>query len=216
MLKNKCYLKDIRDFEENMNVNIIPLLNTINMRDMCLLLSIVYRDLSIEQVADLIDKELENGISILELSTKITSIILGYDISEDIGKEVNEDENKNEYNALEDITNYKSLNEFHMHCCMELMSLGMSYNEFWSMTTREMYQAYKAIQQKFVLDYNKQMQFAHTQAALIGGAVWGKLDKKAPHLNIEDLLDPNEEIDTPHGRMTREDYRIMKELGEFD
>lgn len=196
------------------------MLNTLNMRDICLLLSIIYKELSMEQVASIVDKELENGVSLLELSSKVTSIILGYDITEDIKKQIEKDNEEAEpikdYNSLEDINNYKSLSEFHMHCCMELMSLGMAYSEFWSMTTKEMYQAYKAIQQKFVLDYNKQMEFAHTQAALIGGAVWGKLEKKAPHLNIEDLLDPDEIIDTPHGKMSREDYRIMKELGEFD
>ena len=72
------------------------MLNTLNIRDICLLLSIIYKELSMEQVASIVDKELENGISLIELSSKVTSIILGYDITEDIKKQIEKDDEEAE------------------------------------------------------------------------------------------------------------------------
>jgi hypothetical protein len=104
---------------------------------------------------------------------------------------------------------------------MQLMSLGVTYQEFWSFTTKEMYQVFYGIQQKMILDYNAKMQVAYNQAALIGGAVWGKLPNEAPHIHLtksnDAYFEADEEIDTPMGRMTRGDYNLYKALEkEYD
>lgn len=168
--------------------------------------------MSEEELCKIIDDYLEEGHGIGDLFIELRNVLVGYDLEKD-EKRQRSDEETDIAGTYEDITSYTYLSDFYMHLCMQLMSLGMSYNEFWALTTKEMYQAFEAIQQKMVMDYNREMQYAHTQAALIGGAVWGKLSKEAPHIDMEDLRDPDEIIETEFGEMTREDYKLMKQFG---
>ena len=62
------------------------------------------------------------------------------------------------------------------------------------------------------MDYNKQIQINYATAALIGGAVWGKLPKQAPTLKMSDLVDEDTIIDTEFGEMTIGEYRSARAL----
>lgn len=209
MLPTKCYLKDIRNWEELHQVNVLTLFEDHKLENLMLILSVFYKDVPEEELYNMLDTLFNEGYGIIDLFLKLRDILLGYTV-ENVEKS---DEDKNDVTgSFDDIKQYNYLNEYYMHLCMQLMSLGMTYSEFWSLTTKEMYQAFNAIQQKMVLDYNRQMQIAHTQAAMIGAAAWGKLDKEVPQIDIENLHDPDEEIDTPLGRMTRADYKSALEL----
>ena len=83
-----------------------------------------------------------------------------------------------------DITKYNSLTELYMHFNMQLMSVGLSYSEFWSMNTKEMYSVFNSICVKMQNETNRELSNYHTLAAMIGGAVWGKLQKEPPKVNL--------------------------------
>lgn len=214
MLVNKCYLKDIRDFEDEQHINVLSLFEKLSVENLVLILSILYRNKETGELYEIIDKYIDEGHSLNDLFIELRNVVLGYDVEEAEKKERNIDANEIA-GTYEDITSYKTLTEFYTHLCMQLMSLGMSYSEFWSLTTREMYQTFEAIQQKMVMDYNREMQIWHNGAAMIGGAVWGKLPDKAPSIDIEELRNPDELIDTEEGQMTREEYRIYKKLNNM-
>lgn len=204
MLPNKCYLKDIKEWEEKHQINVLSLFEVNTLENLMLILSIFYKDMPEDDLYQMIDSLFNSGYGIMDLYIELRNVLLGYTVNK-----CDNDEEKKEDNTgtFEDVRQYRFLSDFYMHLCMQLMSLGMSYSEFWSLTTYDMYKAFDAIQQKMVYDYNRQMQGYHMLAGLIGGGVWGKLPKEAPQINMEDLHDPDEEIDTPLGRMTREDYK---------
>lgn len=211
MLKNKCYLKDIREYEDRTQINVVTFLETFSVDNIIQMLSIIYNNEDIEFICNLIDEYIDDDHDYYDLYNEVRNILLGYDMNEQGN---NTSENNEEASTFEDISSYKFLSDFYMHLCMQLMSLGMSYSEFWSLTTKEMYQAYSAIKQKMVIDYNRDMQNYHTLSLMIGGAVWGKGLKEAPHVDLDSVAgDPNEYIDTEFGPMTREDYKLYKELG---
>ena len=210
MLIGKCYLKDIKEYEEKHRVNILTLFNNISVKNMKELLSIIYRTDDEDLLYNVMDEYIDEGHGVFDLMTEIKNIILGYD--ENKVKSLNEEQQKEIKDTYEDVTSYEYLSDFYMHLCMQLMSLGMSYSEFWSLTTKEMYQAFEAIQQKIVMDYNRHMQEYHTLAGLISSGVWGKLPEDAPHIDIDDTKDPNEIIQTEAGPMTRENYKLYKQF----
>lgn len=210
MLIGKCYLKDIKEYEEKHRVNILTLFNNISVKNMKELLSIIYRTDDEDLLYNVMDEYIDEGHGVFDLMTEIKNIILGYD--ENKHKALDEEKQKEIKDTYEDVTSYEYLSDFYMHLCMQLMSLGMSYSEFWSLTTKEMYQAFEAIQQKIVMDYNRHMQEYHTLAGLISSGVWGKLPEDAPHIDIDDTKDPNEIIQTEAGPMTRENYKLYKQF----
>ena len=210
MLIGKCYLKDIKEYEEKHRVNILTLFNNISVKNMKELLSIIYRTDDEDLLYNVMDEYIDEGHGVFDLMTEIKNIILGYD--ENKHKALDEEKQKEIKDTYEDVTSYEYLSDFYMHLCMQLMSLGMSYSEFWSLTTKEMYQAFEAIQQKIVMDYNRNMQEYHTLAGLISSGVWGKLPEDAPHIDIDDTKDPNEIIQTEAGPMTRENYKLYKQF----
>lgn len=210
MLIRKCYLKDIKEYEEKHRVNILTLFNNISVKNMKEILSIIYRTDDEDLLYNVMDEYIDEGHGVFDLMTEIKNIVLGYD--ENKIKNLDEEKQKEIKDTYEDITSYEYLSDFYMHLCMQLMSLGMSYSEFWSLTTKEMYQAFEAIQQKMVMDYNRHMQEYYNLAGLISGGVWGKLPEEVPHIDIEDIRDPNEIIETEVGPMTREEYKIYKEI----
>ena len=52
------------------------------------------------------------------------------------------------------------------------------------MTTKEMYKVFNSIAIKMQNETNRELNNYHTLAAMIGGAVWGKLQKEPPRVNI--------------------------------
>lgn len=210
MIINKCYLKDIRDYEDRTGTNILSLFENFSITNLIEIMCAMKPELDVDSCIAIIDNHFSNGGSIDELFIELRNVLVGYEIVGDGTKE--NDENSN----VENIENYKTLTDFYIHLSMQLMALGISYSEFWSLTTKEMYQVFGAIQQKSILEFNKQMQGYHILAGLIGGGVWGKLPKEAPYIDINDMKDPEEIINTPYGEMSRADYKAMLELLKLD
>lgn len=213
MLVNKCYLKDIREYEENSGTNILRLFDEIRLDNLCTLVMIFNKGLTEMETYELLDRyfEYENK-SPLDAFIEIKSALLGYDINEPVdNSEADEDE------CMEDITEYNFLSDFHMKLCMQLMSLGVSYSEFWSLTTKEMYQVFHSIEQKMILEFNRQMNIEHISAGLHGAAVWGKLPKKAPQISTNGMNDEDRVINHPkYGEITvgtLKTIRTLEKLG---
>lgn len=205
MLASKCYLKDIREWEEKHQINLLSLFEKVSINNLIGILQVFYKDATDEQFCEMLDNYFINeGHSIDEAFIELRNALLGY---KETDKDVNNQEENDVTGSYEDVTQYKFLTDFYMHLGMQLMSMGVTYSEFWSLTTAEMYQVFNAIQQKSIMDFNKNMNEYHILAGLIGAGVWGKLPKDAPHINIEDLQDPDEIINTPLGEMTRADYK---------
>ena len=213
MLVNKCYLKDIRDFEEEQKINVLRLFENISISSIKMLLSIIYRNISDEEKYRIIDEYLQSGKGLVDMVEELRNIILGYDVDKYKNREIPDE--LEEISSLEDVTQYEYLHDFYIHLCMQLMHLGMTYNEFWSLTTKEMYQTYDAMKQKMIMDYNKDMREYHMLANMIAGAVWNKGLKEPPQIDIEEVLDQSEEINTPYGRMTREDYKNFMAMENY-
>lgn len=211
MIINKCYLKDIRDYEDRTNKNILSLFESYKLQNLLEIMQAMKPELNDEACIAIIDNHFSNGGSVEELFIELRNVLVGYEIIGD-GTSSNDDENSN----VEDITNYRTLTDFYIHLSMQLMSLGVSYSEFWSLTTKEMYQVFNAIQQKSVMDFNKNMQEYNILASLIAGAVWGKPAKEAPHIDLNELKDPEEIINTPYGEMSRADYKVLIEMLKLD
>ena len=77
---------------------------------------------------------------------------------------------------------------------MQLMSVGLGYSEFWAMNTKEMYRVFNSICIKIQNETNRELSNYHTLAAMVGGAVWGKLQKDAPKVNIAHVNN-NKDVD---------------------
>ena len=92
-----------------------------------------------------------------------------------------------------DITEFSSLTDLYTHFNMQLMSVGLSYSEFWAMNTKEMYRVFNSIMIKMQNDTNRELSNYHTLAAMVGGAVWGKLQKEPPKVKINS--ETNKDVD---------------------
>lgn len=97
-----------------------------------------------------------------------------------------------------DISNYKSLTDLYIYFCMQMLSVGLSYSEFWSMNTKEMYKVFDSLNIKLCNDTNRSLQDSYNLAALVGSAVWGKLPKQVPHVDPPDPtgVDLDDDADT--------------------
>lgn len=189
MLVNKCYLKDIREYEENTNTNILRLFDKVSVLNIVKLLQVFYRELSEDDALVMLDEycDIENK-SIVDVIVELRDALLGYKYIEN-----NDVYNEDLAGTVEDVNTYSTLTDFYMHLGMQLMSLGVTYNEFWSLTTKEMYQLFNSIQQKIIIDFNKDMQINHINAGMIGAAVHGLLPKDAPQIDINEMNNNNKE-----------------------
>lgn len=207
MIINECYLKDIRNYEYKSGKNILSLFEKFSITNLIEIMQAMKPDLTEGDCLLVIDNHFNNGGSIEELFIELRNVLVGYEIIDDgTSKNAN----------TEDITEYKTLTDFYTHLCMQLMSLGISYSEFWSLTTKEMYQVFNAIQQKTVIDFNNKMQEYNIMAGLVASAVCGNPVKDVPHIDIDDLKDPEEIINTPYGEMSRADYKVLLEMLKLD
>lgn len=209
MLVAKCYLKDIREYEENTGKNLLRLFDNISIRNLVTLLKIFNKGIADGEIYLVIDSYLDQ-YGLVEAFEEVKTALLGY--KEDEEEQKTQKEEQDIEGTADDVNSYQFLYDYYMHLGMQLMSLGITYTEFWSLTTKEMYQVYEAIQQKMILDFNRQMQIAHISAGLTGGAVWGKLPDKAPRINEEEFREEDTVINTKYGEMTLSDYRSLKAL----
>lgn len=209
MVVNKCYIRDIRDYEERTNNNILRLFDNISVSNLVELL-MIFNKTSEQETYAFIDKYIENeNNSIVDAFCEIREALLGY--KDDEENEINSMLEDDDSSYFDDVSDYKLLSDYYMHLGMQLMSLGLTYSEFWSLSTSEMYQVYNSIEQKMINDFNRQMEIAHLEAGMFGSAVWGKLPKSPPRININELH-CDKVIHTKYGDMTVDAFNSIKAL----
>ena len=186
MLFKNFYLKDIKKYEDETGNNILSFFNDIKFSNMIDLIRLGNNNCSEEQASEILDEYLaQDNHTILSVMLEIKENLIG------IGD--NNDNDVDDEDKI-DITNYSSLTELYSNFNMQLMSVGLSYSEFWAMNTKEMYRVFNSICIKIQNETNRELSNYHTLAAMVGGAVWGKLQKDAPKVNMTPV-NTNKDVD---------------------
>ena len=186
MIVKNFYLKDIKKYEEDTGKNILSFFNDIKFSNLIDLIRLGNNNCSEEQAAEMLEKYLANdNNTIVSVMLEIKEGLLG------IGD--NNDNDVPDEDKI-DITNYNSLTDLYNNFNMQLMSVGLGYSEFWSMNTKEMYRVFNSICIKIQNETNRELSNYHILAAMVGGAVWGKLQKDAPKVNMTPVNN-NKDID---------------------
>lgn len=186
MLVKNFYLKDIKQYEDETCNNILSFFDDIKFSNMIDLIKLGNNNCSEEQACVILEKYLaddNNTIVSAMLDIKEALLGLGDNTDNDVP-----DEDKI------DITNYNSLTGLYNQFNMQLMSVGLGYSEFWAMNTKEMYKVFNSICIKIQNETNRELSNYHTLAAMVGGAVWGKLQKDAPKVSMTPVNN-NKDID---------------------
>lgn len=179
-LTRNFYLRDIRKYEDTTGNNIISYFSTIKINNLLDLIMLGNNNCSKEEASRILDNYLFfNENSILTAFLEIREQLLGIGSNEDI-----EDDDENNEDMI-DISSYETLSALYNHFCMQLMSVGLRYSEFWDMTTSEMYSVFNSIVVKMQNETNRELSNYHTLAALIGASVWGKLPKEPPRVKLQ-------------------------------
>lgn len=197
MLVEKYYVKEIREYEEMTGISVISILKE---QDFDGLVDLIRLGLpskpTKDKCYDLLDNYLLQGHDLIDVFEEVRQCLFGDPVDED-----EEGINLSEFEYLTDAYN---------KMCFDIMSVGISYNEFWNFSTRDMYDAFNACTQKIENDINRQLSLAYNSAALIGASVWGKLPKKVPQV---DLVDHSKEVvQTEYGEMTRGEYNDLVKM----
>ena len=186
MLFKNFYLKDIKKYEDETGNNILSFFNDIKFSNIIDLIRLGNNNCSEEQASEILDEYLaQDNHTILSVMLEIKENLIG------IGD--NNDNDVDDEDKI-DITNYSSLTELYNNFNMQLMSVGLSYSEFWDMNTKEMYRVFNSICIKIQNETNRELSNYHTLAAMVGGAVWGKLQKDAPKVNMTPV-NTNKDVD---------------------
>ena len=199
MLVEKYYVKDIRDYEEMTGISVISILKE---QDFDGLVDLIRLGLpskpTKDKCYDMLDSYLLQGNDLIDVFEEVRQCLFGDPINEE---DEEEGINLNEFKFLTDAYN---------KMCFDIMSVGISYNEFWNFSTRDMYDAFNSCTQKIENDINRQLSLAYNSAALIGASVWGKLPKKVPQV---DLVDHSKEVvQTEYGERTRGEYNDLVKM----
>lgn len=174
MLIRSFNLKDIREYEDRTGNNILSFFNEMKISNIIDLISLGNGNCDYETASVMLDDYLESGKTLVDAMLEIRELLLG--------KTQEESDDDSDYIKLD---NYNSLTELYITFGMQLMSVGLAYNEFWQMNTKEMYRVFNSICIKMQNETNRELSNYHTLAAMIGGAVWGKLQKEPPRVNLE-------------------------------
>ena len=187
MLVKNFYLKDIKQYEDETGNNILSFFNDIKFYNMIDLIRLGNNNCSEEQASNILEKYLveDDNNSIVSAMLEIKEALLG------LGD--NNDNDVPDEDKI-DITSYNSLTDLYMNFNMQLMSVGLSYSEFWAMNTKGMYRVFNSICIKIQNETNRELSNYHTLAAMVGGAVWGKLQKDAPKVDMRPVNN-NKEVD---------------------
>lgn len=176
-LVRKFYLKDIKEYEDETGNSILKFFNDIKISNLIELIKLGNNNCEDDIAYRIFDNYLSiDGNTILTAILEIKEKLLGTSQTSDDELVDNSD--------MIDITKFESLTDLYTHFSMQLMSVGLSYSEFWSMNTSEMYSVFNSICIKMQNETNRELSNYHTLAAMIGGAVWGKLQKEAPRVDF--------------------------------
>ena len=199
MLVDKYYVKDIKEFEELTGKSVISILKEQDFDGLVDLIRLgMPSKPTKDKCYDILDQYLLQGHDLLDVFEEVRQCLLGDQMTEE---EQEDGINLEEFEYLTDAYN---------KMCFDIMSVGISYNEFWSFSTRDMYDAFNSCAQKIENDINRQLSLAYNSAALIGASVWGKLPKKVPQVDLVDHS--NEIVQTEYGEMTRGEYNDLVKM----
>jgi hypothetical protein len=168
-------LIDIKKYEDNMGVNLLTYFETLSINNIIELIRLGNSNCNYDTASMILDNYLINN-TLLDAMLEIKEKLIG--VGDNNTTEIDEEDKI-------DITKFNSLTELYTHFCMQLMSVGLGYSEFWAMNTKEMYSAFNSIIIKLQNETNRELSNYHTLAAMVGGAVWGKLQKEPPKVNIK-------------------------------
>lgn len=186
MLIRNFNLIDIKNYEDETGNNILSFFNDIKFSNIIDLIKLGNGNCDDDRASRILEDYLkieENNL--LSAIIEIKEALLG--VGDNKNNDVPDDDKV-------DITKYDSLTELYTHFNMQLMSVGLSYSEFWAMNTKEMYRVFNSICIKIQNETNKELSNYHTLAAMVGGAVWGKLQKEPPKVNIAHV-NTNKDVD---------------------
>lgn len=176
MLIKNFYLKDIKKYEDETGSNILDFFSDIKFSNIIDLIKLGNGNCDDNRASRILEDYLSvEDNSLLGAILEIKEALLG------IGD--NENNNVPDEDKI-DVTKYNSLTDLYTQFNMELMSVGLSYSEFWAMNTKEMYRVFNSIVIKLQNDTNRELSNYHTLAAMVGGAVWGKLQKEPPKVDM--------------------------------
>ena len=186
-LVRKFYLKDIKEYEDETGNSILKFFNDIKISNLIELIKLGNNNCEDDIAYRILDDYLSiEGNTILTAILEIKEKLLGT-------SETSDDELVDNNDTI-DITKFESLTDLYTHFSMQLMSVGLSYSEFWAMNTSEMYSVFNSICIKIQNETNRELSNYHTLAAMVGGAVWGKLQKDAPKVDMRPVNN-NKEVD---------------------
>lgn len=203
MLVRRFNLKDIRDYEDETNESILEYFDHISVLNLLKLVSLGNSRCTLEEASKILDEYLQEH-EFLDAVYEIRDKLIG---------KVRDDDSKEEIADSIDITKYNSLSELYDTYCMQLMSVGFSYSEFWDLSTNTLFKVFNSINIKRENEINQNLQLAHTQAALIGQAVWGKLQRKPPSVNLDKPITNEEELEIAAINRLEKIFKIGKNGG---
>ena len=183
MLVRNFNLMDIKKYESDTGANILSFFDDIRLNYVIDLVKLGNGNCDEQRAAEILDQYLENEGTLVDAILEIKEALIG------VGD--NNQEDTEETDKI-DITQYDSLTDLYITFCMQLTSVGLSYGEFWTMTTKEMYKVFNSIAIKIQNETNRDLRNYHTLAAMVGGAVWGKLQKEPPKV---DMTTKNKTVD---------------------
>lgn len=190
MLIHSFKLVDIKNYEANTNTSLFDYFSNLSI-SVTLDLICLSLNLQLEEACELLDNYLKDH-PYLEVVQEIRQAILG-----DKGGQGEEKEDEKDKGATIDTSEFRTVTDLYIYYCMQLMSIGMSFGDFWSMNTTELFKVFNAILLKVENETNRQLNSYHALAALVGSAVWGKLPKEVPKVEISE-----------YGKKQREDEEI--------
>lgn len=185
MLVRNYNLLDIKNYEQETGNSILAFFDDIKVSNMLDLIKLGNGNCSEEKASQLLDNYLEHEGTLVDAMLEIKQILIGVGSNEDIDSEAD----------VIDIADYDSLTDLYITFSMQLMSVGLGYSEFWSMTTKEMYKVFNSILIKMQNETNRELRNYHTLAAMVGGAVWGKLQKEPPKVDLNTRANKYNDLD---------------------
>lgn len=188
MLIRNFYLKDIKEYEDATGNSILSFFDKVTFSNIIELIMLGNK-CSETQACNILDDYMAEK----EENTMVSAML---EIKEKLlGIGDNDDNTIDEKDKI-DISKYNTLTDVYSEFGMELMSVGLSYSEFWSMSTKEMYRVFNSICIKMQNDTNRELNNFYILAAMVGASVWGKLQKEPPKVDIaKKKVDENSDVD---------------------
>lgn len=198
MLVDKYFVKEIKRYEEKTKSSVLDLLRTLSFSNIIALIKLGNRNISEEMAAGMLDVYLENH-TLLDALKEIRQVMFG------------ESDEENENGQSVDISEFKTLTEVYNKMCFEIMTVGISYSEFWNFSTTDMYDAFNACTIKLERDINNELSLGYNSAAMIAAAVWGKLPKEAPHVELVNKPETTTYVEG-YGELTSSELRDLMKM----